>query len=1089
MSSPRVTWKHSPFMRKIARHWCKDDGNSKRENGNNDASGDDASLSDLLLSPGQIERELNGSANSPVARVKRLRQEPIGVVCDELAVCLEDSQFVQDFFATDSEDTVQSEWQSELTNSSPACSLHTPNTRLFFVKNVAKSPGCLSLTTDDNVRVTLSGGWQDITVRSGDHFHLVSQESLSGGSEFAVDSGLRTLFVLLPGLLLSGTAVADAVSCLRRSTLAFTHWADPGVSRDKKVLVVGLVLHDVFERALSERIFSAEFTVRQIEAAVGRFAETIVCLSQQLGVTATQLQQEILAECKAKAIGSFAEFESNFVDGCHQTDKFIDYSSHRATAFAIGALESAEETICSFRYGIKGKLDATVRERQTNTLFPFELKTGSKSSSTNHLAQTTLYSLILSDRYPNERVTDALLFYLGTGELLRIPHNVREIAALLMTRNRLASNVSSFIGSGALPPKCDNVLTCRLCPFSVTCETFESVSGEDKRFLAHWNSMIGVEEEACLRKKQQILLSSAEKRASSGTCIYGLLLANAGLSQGRSVITFRGKPSDIASCWLVPGDAVVVSTDDISAVFVGRIIELSESFGTVCVSTEHQIKEGDAAKLFCLDRDESLSAFGLARSNLIALLHSPLKDVIVTGTHTVEENNATTTSNTMGIDNKYNSLHANCQALLNSPLNENQANILARIAALPERSFLLVHGMPGTGKTTTIARTVEYLVQHQQQRVLLAGFTHVALDAILLKLSSSSNTPIRMLRLGGGLDKVHPALHQFCLASEDYSDDIERCAARFQQTQVVGCTVLGGLLHPYMQTCPPFDVCIVDEASQILLPLCLGPVLHASRFVLVGDPHQLPPITVAQENRTLTLFDWLSERYPQSVVRLSLQYRMNEEIMRLSNALFYDGHMQCADSQTRTQRHPPVPGGCGNMRECWFCWTNERNVAFLDTCGLCPEQRVLDVVRNDGEARLVVRIIERFCSPASGIAQDAFGIITPYRAQLKLIDAALQASAALVGCAIERFTIDKYQGKDKDTIVISLVRSNPTGAIGDLLHDWRRLNVALTRARKRLILVGDFRCLTKSGSEFWGKFGQQITDDGNLFTLRSLESC
>ncbi len=157
MSSPRVTWKHSPFMGKIARHWRKDDGNSKRENGHNDASGDDASLSDLLLSPGQIERELNGSANSPVARVKRLRQEPIGVVCDELAVCLEDSQFVHDFFAADSEDTVQSEWPSELTNSSPACSLHVPNTRLFFVKNVTKSSGCLSLTTDDNVHVTLSG--------------------------------------------------------------------------------------------------------------------------------------------------------------------------------------------------------------------------------------------------------------------------------------------------------------------------------------------------------------------------------------------------------------------------------------------------------------------------------------------------------------------------------------------------------------------------------------------------------------------------------------------------------------------------------------------------------------------------------------------------------------------------------------------------------------------------------------------------------------------------------------------------------------------------------------------------------------------
>ncbi|KNC49616.1 uncharacterized protein AMSG_11895 [Thecamonas trahens ATCC 50062] len=424
-------------------------------------------------------------------------------------------------------------------------------------------------------------------------------------------------------------------------------------------------------------------------------------------------------------------------------------------------------------------------------------------------------------------------------------------------------------------------------------------------------------------------------------------------------------------------------------------------------------------------------------------------------------------------------------------LNDDQQSALATVMAAKDYSLIL--GMPGTGKTTTIARAVQALVS-VGKRVVIASYTHLAVDNILLKLAEAG---VHFLRLGSSR-KVHADL-------QDYTERVQigRCGSvkevqnMYESVAVVGCTCLAFKNKLFSKQ--QFDVCIVDEASQITQPGVLGILRVASSFVLVGDHNQLPPLVRSEEAAELglrtSMFKRLSEAHPAAVAVLTKQYRMNASIMLLANTLIYEQQLECGTSQVARGRlklpHFPTalarpasrglsaaevqdvlmsqgPAALSQHSSASAQTATGRSwlaaavdpaapVVFLNTDG-CPAPDTNDgkAVRNHVEAELVHLVARGLL--ACGLDPGDLGVISPYHAQLKVIRRYL----APVSPRVEVHTVDRYQGRDKECIIFSCVRSNTNGTIGRLLADSARINVALTRAKKKTVLIGSLSTLSSS---------------------------
>ena len=272
-----------------------------------------------------------------------------------------------------------------------------------------------------------------------------------------------------------------------------------------------------------------------------------------------------------------------------------------------------------------------------------------------------------------------------------------------------------------------------------------------------------------------------------------------------------------------------------------------------------------------------------------------------------------------------------------------------------------------------------------------------------------------------------------------------------------------------------FDVAVIDEASQATIPSVLIPIAKTKRFVLAGDHKQLPPTILSEEAKDLseTLFEKLIELYPNKAKMLEIQYRMNEKLMEFPSREFYNGKIK-ADEGVKEITLSNL-----KVREPFFGepWDSilkrEEPLVFVDTAGRGDKwerQRKGSTSReNPLEALLVKEIVERLLR--MGVKEEWIGIITPYDDQVDLI-------RSLIGEEVEVHSVDGYQGREKEVIVLSFVRSNKNGDLG-FLTDLRRLNVALTRAKRKLIAVGDSKTLSnhptyKRFLEFVKRYGRFI---------------
>ncbi len=417
--------------------------------------------------------------------------------------------------------------------------------------------------------------------------------------------------------------------------------------------------------------------------------------------------------------------------------------------------------------------------------------------------------------------------------------------------------------------------------------------------------------------------------------------------------------------------------------------------------------------------------------------------------------------------------------------------------ALAARDVAVIHGPPGTGKTTTLVQAIRLSLQKEKQ-VLVCAPTNTAVDLLCEKLGEQG---IHVLRLGHPA-RVSESLSASTLdgrmqAHEHYRDiknlrknaeEYFRMAGKYKRTfgkeeahqrslyyaEAKSCIKEAIILEDYISdqlfntaqviACTPvvstsrylrgkkFDTLFFDEASQALEPMSWIPLLKCKKVIFSGDHFQLPPVVkskVAEQGGLKeTLFEWCMKKSGVACL-LSLQYRMHHQIMNFSNQIFYNNQLEADVSVKET-----LLGYDAND------YLLNSAVEFIDTAGcgfnerLNPESLSLS---NPEEAALIWKHLEalytQYADNHSG-EKISIGIIAPYKEQTELLRQQLQENDTACKPYTVVKTIDGFQGEERDVIYISFVRSNTSGEIG-FLNDIRRTNVALTRARRKLIIIGD----------------------------------
>ncbi len=479
---------------------------------------------------------------------------------------------------------------------------------------------------------------------------------------------------------------------------------------------------------------------------------------------------------------------------------------------------------------------------------------------------------------------------------------------------------------------------------------------------------------------------------------------------------------------------------------------------------------------------------------------------------------------------------------VNENLNQFQKEAVKK-AVCSEKLFL-IHGPPGTGKTTTL---IETIIQHikKGKRVLATADSNTAVDNIVEGLLKNGVNVVRIghpARLKKELLEVsldakafnHPKyteiknlekkINKLKSLQENYlkptpqrrrglsydqilkhakagkkvrghkietlksmaewirlQKDIKKLIDQKRRieeeivqdilsTSEVVCTTNSGSGSEFLME-HYFDVVFIDEASQATEPSCLIPIIKAGKAVLAGDHKQLPPTVLHPDAKPLsfTMFERFIKLYPENAYMLKIQYRMNDLIKEFSSKEFYNNQLISAE-EVKNRKLSDITENIGNDPI-----TDDTPVVFIDTEGkLLEQQKKGSRSRyNPEEAKIVKEVVEKLKN--IGVKPEDIGVITPYKDHEEYLKKLLPD--------IEVKTVDGFQGREKEVIVISLVRSNPDEEIG-FLDDIRRLNVALTRAKRKLILIGDSKTL--SSSEIYKKLISYIKEKGKILSLKKL---
>ena len=347
--------------------------------------------------------------------------------------------------------------------------------------------------------------------------------------------------------------------------------------------------------------------------------------------------------------------------------------------------------------------------------------------------------------------------------------------------------------------------------------------------------------------------------------------------------------------------------------------------------------------------------------------------------------------------------------------NEAQDRAVARSVAA--RDLSLIQGPPGTGKTHTVARLVRALVD-RGERVLLSSFTNRAVDNALEALLEQGYDGFVRLGTRDGV-RADMLEHRF----DEAGEPTERASA-LRDASVVACTTATCASRVMREQ--GFDYAVVDEASQLTEPATLSAVNLASTFVLVGDHEQLPPVSASEAP---SMFERLADKYPESAVTLRRQYRMAQRIQSFSSKEFYDGALFPADDEVARRSIEDIADPPDRYSD---------PVTFVPVDG--EERQNVNVDEAEAVEAVHAELVD------SGVPSGSIAVIAPFRAQVAELGRRLPDETPVD-------TVDRFQGSSQDTVVLSFVASDDLDS--PVFDDPRRLNVALTRAKRALVLVGN----------------------------------
>ena len=429
-------------------------------------------------------------------------------------------------------------------------------------------------------------------------------------------------------------------------------------------------------------------------------------------------------------------------------------------------------------------------------------------------------------------------------------------------------------------------------------------------------------------------------------------------------------------------------------------------------------------------------------------------------------------------------------------LNPTQEDAVNKV--LRAKDVAIVHGPPGTGKTTTLVEAI-YETLRRENQVLVCAQSNMAVDWISEKLVDRG---VNVLRIGNPTrvnDKMlsftyerrfesHPDYDQLWAirkairelrghrkrGDERYHQKLERLKERatelevrinaqlFGEARVIACTLVGSANR--LLDGQKFGTLFIDEAAQALEAACWIPIRKVSRVILAGDHCQLPPtvksFAALKAGLGKTLMERIVENKPEVVTLLKVQYRMNEEIMRFSSDWFYGNQVESApEVKNRSILDLDIPMSWIDTSE--FELPEDGSLTFKEEFVGESFGRI-----NKAEAELTLLALENYFKKIGKerILDERIdvGIISPYRAQVQYLRRQLKKKEWVKPFRhlISVNTVDGFQGQERDVILISLVRANDEGQIG-FLRDLRRMNVAITRARMKLIILGDASTMTR----------------------------
>ncbi|NUC70907.1 AAA family ATPase [Haloterrigena sp. SYSU A558-1] len=682
----------------------------------------------------------------------------------------------------------------------------------------------------------------------------------------------------------------------------------------------------------------------------------------------------------------------------------------------------SEQLLISETFGIRGRADAIRRGA------PVELKTGKnlkKEPRFKDKVQAACYALLLEEHGGD--VDTGTLLYTKNSTLERNEETgdltpAKEFSmgqGLLKFVVRLRNELAAMEVKGEVPTGYEGSAKCEYCFEQDTCMVVsgrldqESKAGqigqalpeEEREYFDRFYRAIEEERREVHREYAKLWEQTAQERADDDRALIDLeFLEQRKLAEGRWEL--RARRTSGANSKLREGDLVLASDGDPvrGDAELARIERLDD---------EIVLTADEPVEVTRLDVYPS----ELTTDRLLVAMH----DFLLKGSDRRK-------------DVLFDRAAPEFESVDETFIGNNDAQDEAVRLAVGAEDVALIHGPPGTGKTYTIARAIRAMVE-RGERVLLSAFTNRAVDNALEALLEQLEDVIdedRVVRVGSE-SGVREDMEPYRL---ERAGDPEDRVAELENAQVVAATT--ATCGSRIMKEQSFDAALVDEAAQLTEPGTHAATNLAERFVLVGDHEQLPPVVRAENDLTESLFERLVDLHPDAGVMLDRQYRMNQRIQAFASTEFYDGELRPAEPEVAARTLDDLEGV---SREGLPAALRDP-VAFVDVEG--DGGRYTD----SEEAARITDLIETY--EAAGLERTDIGVIAPFRAQVSEISKHVPDEVAVD-------TVDRFQGSSQEVIIVSFTA---TGALeGPIFEDYRRINVALTRPKRALVLVGDANAL------------------------------